>query len=475
MSKYTKLLSNTAILGAGTFISKVLVFLLMPLYTLLLSTEQFGTADILTQTANLLIPLAALGISDGLFRFALDTKGESRKEVFTTALSVVVIGILPLAAIIQLLRLVDIYDGYVWLILFYICAANLHLVCANYLRACDKTKAFALQGIVNTVLTILLNVLFLVVLDLGVLGYVLSVAVADTVITVAIFFICGLYRDISFKREEKGLLTRMLKFSIPYIPTTMMWMITSASDRFIVTAFSGAAENGLYAAAYKLPTLISLAGGVFIEAWQFSSVSDSEPEERAKFFGTVYRNYMGIIFMGTSVLIAGSKILTTLLLADSYYSSWKYVPVLAIAMIFSAFSAFMGSVYFLEKRSMRSFVTASVGALTNIVLNFALIPGFGAMGAAVATAISYMAAFVIRAIDTSKYLKFSLCIPRLVINTVLIIAQTVLMILDLPNFTHRVIIQLVIVAIFALYNGKEIFSTVIGILKKFLGKNSKNI
>ena len=158
MSKYTKLLSNTAILGAGTFISKVLVFLLMPLYTALLSTEQFGTADILTQTANLLIPLAALGIADGLFRFALDAEGEQRKEVFTTALSVVVVGILPLTAIIQLLRLADIYDGYIWLILFYICAANLHLLCANYLRACDKTKAFALQGIANTVLTILLNI-----------------------------------------------------------------------------------------------------------------------------------------------------------------------------------------------------------------------------------------------------------------------------------------------------------------------------
>ena len=475
MGKYKRLLSNTAILGAGTFISKVLVFLLMPLYTALLSTEQFGTADILTQTANLLMPLAALGIADGLFRFALDAEGEQRKEVFTTALSVVVVGILPLAAIIQLLRLADIYDGYIWLILFYICAANLHLLCANYLRACDKTKAFALQGIANTVLTILLNILFLVVLDLGVLGYVLSVAVADTVMTVAIFFICRLYRDVSFKRHEKGLLARMLKFSIPYIPTTMMWMITSASDRFIVTAFSGVAENGLYAAAYKLPTLISLAGGVFIEAWQFSSVSDAQPEDRAKFFGTVYRNYMGIMFMGTSVLIAGSKILTSLLLADSYYSSWQYVPVLAIAMIFSAFSAFMGSVYFLEKRSMRSFVTASAGALTNIVLNFALIPSFGAMGAAVATAISYMVAFIIRAIDTSKYLKFNLCIPRLVINTVLIIAQTALMLLDLANPVFRILIQLAIVAIFAVYNGREIFKTVMQLAKKFLGKKRKNI
>ena len=112
MGRFKRLLSNTAILGAGTFISKVLVFLLMPLYTALLSTEEFGTADILTQTANLLIPLAALGIADGLFRFALDAEGEQRKEVFTTALSVVVVGILPLTAIIQLLRLADIYDGY---------------------------------------------------------------------------------------------------------------------------------------------------------------------------------------------------------------------------------------------------------------------------------------------------------------------------------------------------------------------------
>ena len=179
--------------------------------------------------------------------------------------------------------------------------------------------------------------------------------------------------------------------------------------------------------------------------------------------------------MGTSVLIAGSKILTSLLLADSYYSSWQYVPVLALAMIFSAFSAFMGSVYFLEKRSIRSFVTASVGALTNIILNFALIPSFGAMGAAVATALSYMVAFTIRAIDSHKYLKFDLCIPRLVINTALMIAQTVLMLLDLADPVFRILIQLAIVAIFAVYNGREIFRTVTQVAKKFLGKKRKNI
>lgn len=472
MSKYKRLLSNTAILGAGTFISKVLVFLLMPLYTALLSTQEFGTADILTQTANLLIPLASLGISDGLFRFALDSDKQKRREVFGSALGVLVAGMPMLALFIQILRLFGIYDGYLLLLFFYVCSANLHLICANYLRACDRTKAFALQGIANTVLTILFNVLFLVVFDMGVLGYVLSVAVSDLLITVAIFFICKLYGEVRFNLKNRELINSMLKFSIPYIITTLMWMITSSSDRFIVAAFSGTAENGLYAAAYKLPTLISLAGGVFIEAWQFSSVNDARPEERAKFFGDVYRNYVGIMFMGGSAIVAASKLLTKMLLDDAYYSSWQYVPVLSIAMIFSAFSAFMGSVYFLEKKSLRSFVTAGVGALTNILLNFILIPHFGAMGASVATVISYVVAFVIRACDTGKYLRFDVCWFKVAVNSILLIAQTVLMLLEPP---YWILWQIGFLVFMLAFNGREIVKTLLQVAKKFLGKKSKNI
>lgn len=472
MGKYKRLLSNTAILGAGTFVSKVLVFLLMPLYTALLSTEEFGTADILMQTANLLIPFASLGITDALFRFALDAEEEKRKDVFSLALRVIIFGIVPLALIAQLFRLGSIYDGYVWLIVLYVIFANLHLLCANYLRACNRTRVFALQGIFNTVLTILFNVLFLVVFKMGVLGYVLSVAISDIIVTALIFVSCKFYREVRFRISEKGLLRSMLRFSIPYIPTTVMWMITSASDRFIVTAFSGAAENGLYAAAYKIPTLISLAGGVFIEAWQFSSLNDAKPEERAKFFSTVYRNYMGIMFMGVSALIMASKFLSGLLLNESYYSSWKYVPVLSIAMIFSAFSAFMGSVYFIEKKSMRSLSTASIGALTNIVFNFLLIPHFGALGAAVATVISYVAAFVIRTLDTRKYMEFNHNTPRLIINTLIVTAQTVIMLLELP---YWLFIELGLFALVAVFNGREIISSLISVLKKLSGKKSKNI
>ena len=340
MGRYKRLLSNTVILGTGTFASKVLVFLLMPLYTSILSTSEYGVADILTQTANLLIPLAAVGICDALFRFVLDTDdgGDimARKRIFSAGVLVLLCGSAAVLAIVQILRVFEVFDGYIWLVAAYVICANLHSAAANFIRAMGKTTVFAVQGIINTVLTVALNVLFLVAFDMGTLGYVLSVVVSDGIMTVGLFFAARLYRYFSLKAINRQTLCSMLKFSIPYIPTTMMWLITSACDRYIVTAYRGSAENGLYAAAYKLPTLLLLVCGVFIEAWQFSVVKDADEEERSDFFSSVFKSYSGIIFMGASVLIAGAKIFTRILLDDSYYASWQYVPVLVIAMAFSS-------------------------------------------------------------------------------------------------------------------------------------------
>jgi O-antigen/teichoic acid export membrane protein len=141
-------------------------------------------------------------------------------------------------------------------------------------------------------------------------------------------------------------------------------------------------------------------------------------------------------------------------------------------MIFSAFSAFVGSVYFLEKRSVRSLITAAVGALTNIVLNFLLIPHFGAMGAAVATVISYLVAFIIRACDIMKYLRFELCPLKVTVNTLAIVAQTVMMLLEPPMW---ILWQTLFVAFMLIFNGKDIFKAVMQLAKKILGKKRKNI
>ena len=466
MGRYKRLLSNTAILGAGTFASKLLVFLLMPLYTSILSAAEFGEADIISQTANLLIPLAALGICDGIFRFALESAEDEKGKdsVFSTGITVLSFGSVCILLLVQLLRLISFFDGYVMLVAAYVICANFHSAAANYLRAKGKNKLFAVQGILNTSLTIVYNVIFLVVFHMGVLGYVLSVVLADLTVTLFLILYARLWRSFSIKAFDKQKAAEMLRFSIPYIPTTMMWLITSASDRYIVSAYCGTAENGLYAAAYKIPTIITLVCTVFIEAWQFSTVRDSNAEERSEFFGKVYKYFVGIIFMGASLLMATSKIFTRLLLDDSYYSSWQYIPPLTVALVFSSLVAFLGSVYFVEKKSVMSMLTAMAGALVNVALNFVLIPDHGAMGAAVATVISYMSVYAIRAYDTRSYLKFNMNSLKVIINTVLLSAQALLMIRS-PNRWY--LYQAAFLILMLIINGRDIVLSLTSVIKNF--------
>ena len=121
---------------------------------------------------------------------------------------------------------------------------------------------------------------------------------------------------------------------------------------------------------------------------------------------------------------------------------------------------------------MRSFVTAAIGALVNLVLNFLFIPSYGAMGAAIATAISYIVAFAIRSADTAKYMRFNLCILRLVLNFAILVAQTIVMILELK---YWIVIEIILFTVMIVLNGREIVNTVLTLMKKFLSKKEKNI
>lgn len=466
MNKYQKLLSNTAILGVGTFASKILVFLLLPLYTAYLSTAEYSTADIITQSANLLMPLLSLGVCDAVFRFTLD-RDVDRRRVLTTGLYVIFAGFLVFAALFPLLNLIDYFEGYMWLIILYAFVANLHSLLAQYCRACGQTAFFALQGIIATALTIALNILFLVVLHIGLLGYVLSVVIADALAALLIIIVIRRDFSLSPRRIDKSLGRQMLGFSVPLIPTTVFWWITNVSDRYMIKGFIGDDINGLYAAAFKIPTMLILLSGIFVEAWQFSAVTERDTESRKgheAFFGTVFDSFQGMLYISGAGLIAFSKVFARVLFADAYYGAWEYMPLLVVATVFSSLVTFMGSVYLVDKKSVHSFVTSMIGALVNIVLNLLLIPTpLGANGAALATFFSYFIVFIIRAANTRRMIRFDLHVPKLVLNTAIIGVQTAFMVLELPLW---IVVQIVgVLAIFVI-NAKPILGGAMRLLRR---------
>ncbi len=139
MNKYKKLLSNTLIFGIGTFSSKVMVYLLMPLYTALLSKGEYSTADLITQAANLLMPLAAIGMYDGIFRFSIDA-GEKKREVFSSGMALLFIGSGIFTLLSPILWQFDYFEGYNWLIVVFVITANLQCAVSFYVRGLGYTK-----------------------------------------------------------------------------------------------------------------------------------------------------------------------------------------------------------------------------------------------------------------------------------------------------------------------------------------------
>ncbi len=477
-NRYKKLISNTLVFAVGTFASKLMVYFLMPLYTQLLDPGQYSTADLITQMGNLLMPLAAVGIYDGMFRFAIDAidDEERKKRVFSSGMAILTVGSVAFLALSPLLCLFDFIDGYAWLVLLFVISANFQYTCSNYVRALGKTKLYAGQGILNTALTIGFNVLFLVYLPIdNVIGYILSVILANAVVTVFLIVKERMARDFSVAAVNKATVAEMLRYSVPMIPTSVFWWVTSVSNRYIVDTVCGEAVNGLFAAAQKVPTLITLLTTVFIEAWNFSAVTESDSSDKESFFGTVFGSYMGLIFMAASGLIAFAKVFTVLLMADTYYESWQFMPTLTISMVFSAFTTFMGSVYIVKKKSVLSLVTSLTGAVVNVVLSIVLIPILGAQGAALASVVCYVAVFIIRTVTAQKYVKFDFHPARLVVNTLLVGVQCVLMVLEVP---YWIAWQAIFCTAVLVFNGKTMLRGIIlaigGIKNKRIEKDGRS-
>lgn len=428
MDKYGKLVSNTMLLSVGSFGSKLLVFLMVRFYTGYLTPADYGTADLITQTATLLIPLVTLGITESVFRFAVTGSDKSRKRVFSAGFYIITGGCAVMVMFAPLLCHVKSIGSYTTLILCYTAASGYHTLCAQYVRALQKVKLYAVQGLINTMLVIVLNILFLAVFDMGIYGYVMSVIIADAAVTLILVFREKLWRHMVL-RTGRALAKRMLFYSVPLIPTTIFWWIMSVSDRYMINWFIGAEANGIYAVAYKIPTILSIVSGIFMDAWNISAISESQSGmyEHGRFFTKVWGSFIAVMFIAASFITAAAPVLIMLLADEEYYTAWQYMPILALAIVFTAFSSFMGSVYVVKKKSVLSFATSVVGAAVNIVLNLLLIPSpMGIWGAAAATLVSCAAVFAIRAADVRKYILIDMQIRSILFSLLTAGCQAVL-------------------------------------------------
>ena len=436
MDKYKRLVSNTLLFAISSFSSKILSFLLMPFFTRMFGLGEFGDADLITKYAQLLLPVVSVGVANAVIRYGLD-KAYDKAAVFTGGLAAECCGILIFLLCWPLVCRIPDMQGYTALLYAYVIMSILRNLCSQFVRAKQYTRLYAVDGVLNTCLYLFFIVFFIAGLGWGIYGYVLATAAADLCSAVFLFTVARLYRYIRPRRFDGALLRRMLRYAAPLIPTNMFWWITNTSDHLFITAMIGSEANGLYVAAYKVPNVIMLFSTLFTEAWQLSAITDGGRGSpgRAKFFSRVFQSYQSLLFLVASGLILFCKpvMMVLTLSGDSAFNeAWRYIPLLVVATVFSCFVTFLGSIYMVEMRSGQSFFTMLLGAGSNLVMNWLLIPDFGPNGAAFATFASYFLVFVIRAVGTRRYIRLEMHPVRMAVTMTLLAGEIALMLAEVP-------------------------------------------
>lgn len=469
MNKYQKLLNNTLIFAIGTFGSKLLSFILVRLYTGCMTAEQYSTADLLYQAANVIYPIVTLSMADALIRFGID-KAYDNKKIYTIALTTTAGGLAVLGLFTPLINCIDAFKGYGLLLFVYCFFSSFKQLAASFIRARGLVKLFAIDGIMSTLIIVISNIILLVKFDLGVTGYVCSIIISDALSLLGLVVISELYKFFDIKTFDKGLLKELIKYSLPLVPTYILWWITSASDRYFVIGMVSSHENGIYSAAHKIPTLLLLVTTLFYQAWQMSAIENKDDKDLSGYYKEVYGAYSSLLFIAAAGLIMIVKPFTYILVDNdpekNFVFGYHYTPILIIAMIFQCLCQFLSSIYNVRKKSVNSMVTSIVAAVVNITLDILLVPRLGAYGAGLATMAAYFACFMVRAFDARSYVKFPISWFKMIVNIVVVGYMAIVAVTE-PKATYlQLIVLFISVAVFN-------FDAVISTLRNFFTSRSR--
>ena len=414
MSKYKYLIKNMGLLTLSNFATKLLSFFLVPLYTSVLSTAEYGKYDFISSTVGILVPILTINIYEAVLRYSMD-KEAGPKDVFSIGLKFCLIGnsITILFLIVNhfftISYIIDDLSIYFFLIFF---TNSISGIISSMARGLDRIKEISIASVIGSIITITLNIVLLCVVKLGIDGYFLA-NIFGILSQMCFLFVCMKgWKYISFKHVEQKTNKEMIHYSLPTIANAIAWWVNGLADRYVIIFFLGISANGVYSVASKIPSILNIFQNIFSQAFMLSAVKEFDKDDTDGFFRKIFSTYNFVLVMVCSLIICADKILARYLYANDFYDAWRFVPFLTISIIFGSLSGYAGSIFAALKHSEYFAKCSGSGAVANICMNIVLVPLWGALGAAIATAISYWIVYLVSMFYLNRSMNVKISLMR---------------------------------------------------------------
>ena len=401
MEKKSSLSKATAWYTVGNLFVRSVSFLLLPLYSNLISTEDFGNYALVMSLYAVIAVFYQSGLQSALSKYYLEEANEGkRKEIFSTILNTTgIIGLILTVLIFLLSGWIALealgssgYGDLIRIIFAALFFESITFITLHLLRTKELARKVVLYSSFSAVVNLVMNLYLVYYLRLGIYGIIW----AQLVTSVMVFLIM-----LPFLRENylPVIRTSGLKiyfaFSYPLIIAGLLSALVDVIDRFIIDHFLGKSEVGIYSFSYRIALVMNIFVMSLRSAWTPYSIRRYNEGNYSEDFGKSFTKVIAVsllIFLVVSIFIddlfkfsfSGFRLFDL-----QYAGGIQIIPVILVSYIFSAVVTYYSVYPYVSGKSYHFLISDLIALVINIVLNFILIPVYGIMGAAAATLLSY--------------------------------------------------------------------------------------
>ena len=463
VSRERNLVKNTAILAIGQLSSKVFTFLLLPVYTSLLTPNDFGKIDAVQTVISLLLYFVTLQIENAIFRFLIEYRNKENIQIsYVTSASVVLLVMVGISiTLIILLNYIFMFP-YIKLIIALILIQSLYLFISNLARGLGKNADYSIASFLITVSSLISNILMIVIFKYGAVSILLSIVISNLIGFIYLFYRVKIWKLIKFENIDIIKINEMLRYSLPLIPNAISWWIANMSDRLIVIYFLGTMYNGIYAAANKIPTIYTTIFVVFNTAWAESVSLAINDSDRNNYIESMMNNSFKLFSFINMGIILCVSIFFDYLIGNQYSEAYNQIFILLLAIFVNSLCSLLGGILGGLKNTYVIGWTTVIGAVINAIINIIFIKIIGLYAASISTLISYIIIYLFRHFSVRK------TVPYKISRSYLISYFLMLLLVSYGYFERKFFVNMIILFIlltWGFFQNKKILYSLINSIK----------
>lgn len=414
----------------GNIGGKFVAFLMLPVYTTWLSVEEYGMTDIIQTYVLFGMSIITLSIFEAIFVFPKDVNESEKTEYYTTGFFFNLFCYVSLFIIAFFLfpHIGGLVTEYRYGIIAYCILMSLQSYLQQFCRCQNKMEVYGISGLIVSVLVLVFS-LFLVQ-KYKIWGFLISLILANFFGCLYIFIHARQYQYFHLGSFCSDKLGKMLAYSIPLIPNSIIWWCLQSLNRPMMEHYCGLTSVGLYAVANKIPVIMVFATGIFNNAWNVSALDEGKAEDFEQYYNKMIRAMIVLTAIAAIVICMLTPLLIQILAGDSYSDSVGISFILTIASLSGAYAGFIASVFIINKKSQYFLYSGICGCIICVALYMITIPVWGAVGAASAVLISQVIIFYTRVYYAKKLISIdflatsSVCILIGVVYSIVIFSQS---------------------------------------------------